>query len=408
MRIRATRIVIPLVLLGLALLLSSSLLMRLFFLSAILELIGFFWAFLGTRKVRVVFSNLPVYSRVGESLTESVTISNDGRLPGLLLKFEENSDMPGCGNMRQLNLKPKSSVSWQTTVNCSRRGWYHLGSATITAGDPLDIFSRKRVFGKPHSLLVYPETVELPYFEVSTSGILGDVSSGLLTGQTGTNAAGVREYLNGDSLMHIHWPSTARNGKLMVKMFDGGRASSTSEAVYVLVDMEKGVYQSTGDESSEEYAVKAAASLVKKYIEEGLHVGLILSSDPIVSFAPDRGDEYYYRLMEALALAHSSGTIPIHRVINEYLKTISGDATVVIVTPATTPVLVESVRQLRAREILVSVVSVDSASFSGNESSSNITRHLRWLGIQVYVVRKGENLGTSLDRRTMPFTLHYI
>jgi uncharacterized protein (DUF58 family) len=408
MRIRATRIVIPFVILGLALLLSSPLLMRLFFLTAILEFIGFIWAFLGVRKMRVVFSDLPVYSRVGDDLTESITVTNDGRLPGLLLEFAEKSDMPGCANMRQLNLKPKSSLSWETTVHCSKRGLYRLGSATVTAGDPLGIFSRKQVFGKPHSLLVYPSTVELPYFEVSSSGMLGDVSSGLLSGQTGTNAAGVREYLNGDSLMHIHWPSTARNGRLMVKMFDGGRASSTSDAVYVLVDMEKGVYPGTGDDSSEEYAVKAAASLVRKYIEEGLHVGLILSSNPIVAIAPDRGDEHYYRLLEALALTKSTGIEPIHRVISEYLKTISGDATAVIVTPATTTNLVDSVRQLRGKEILVSVVSVDTASFGGIESSSNITRHLRWLGIQVYVARKGEDMGTSLDRRTMPSTLHYI
>lgn len=408
MRIRATRIVIPLVLLGLALLLSSPLLVRLFFLAIIVELVGFFWAFLGGRKVRVAFSDLPVYSRVGDRLTESVVVTNDGAMPGLLLKFEENSDMPGCGNVRQLDLKPKSSVRWQTTINCTRRGRYNFGTATVTSGDPLGIFSRQHVFGEPHSLLVYPDTVELPYFEVSTSGILGDVSSGLLTGQSGTNAAGVREYLNGDSLTHIHWPSTARNGKLMVKMFDGGRASSTSEAVFVMVDMERGVHQGTGDDSSEEYGVKAAASLVRKYIEEGLHVGLILSGDPVVSFAPDRGDKHYYRLLEALALAQSNGTVPVDRVINEYLKTISGDSTVVIVTPATTPMLVESVRQLRGREILVAVVSIESASFGGSDSSSNITRHLRWLGIQVYAARKGEDLGASLDRRTMPSTVHYI
>lgn len=310
--------------------------------------------------------------------------------------------------MRELNLKPKSSVTWQSTVNCSQRGRYHLGSATVTAGDPLGIFSRKRLFGEPRSLLVYPETVELPYFEVLASGVLGDVSSGGLIGQSGTNAAGVREYLNGDSLTHIHWPSTARNGKLMVKMFDGGRALSTSEAVYVLVDMEKGLHQGTGAESSEEYAVKTAASLIKKYTEDGLHVGLILSADPMVSLAPDRGNEHYSRLLEALATVHANGSVPIEQVINTYLKIKAGDATVVVVTPATKPSLVDSVRQLRGREVLVSLVSIDPVGFGGNQSSYSITRHLRWLGVQVYVVKCGEDIGTSLDRRTMPSAVQYI
>lgn len=35
-----------------------------------------------------------------------------------------------------------------------------------------------------------------------------------------TNAAGVREYAQGDSINRIHWKSTARRGKLIVKEFE--------------------------------------------------------------------------------------------------------------------------------------------------------------------------------------------
>ena len=171
MIIRTTRIVFPLFLLGLALLLSSQLVMRLFFVCLILELIGFLWAFLGARKLHVAFSKLPVYSRVGDRLTETITVNNDAVMPGLLLSFEEVSDMPGFSNTREMNLKPKSSLIWQVTVNCTRRGRYHLGSGSVTAGDPLGIFCRKRNVGERQSVLVYPAPSSNPtsFFARSTN-----------------------------------------------------------------------------------------------------------------------------------------------------------------------------------------------------------------------------------------------
>ena len=402
MKIRGTRIIIPLVILILALLLNSNLLLRLFFLSVMVLLISYLWALVGARGVRVQFGELPVISQVGADFNEDITVFNDSRIPKLLLKLEENTDLPGYNNLMELNLRSKSSLHWQTQVKCRRRGRYSLGSATITAGDPFGFFWRNHHAGEPRHLLVYPATMGLPLFDVSTPSNLGDSSSGWLIGQTGTNASGVREYVNGDSLMHIHWPSTARSGKLMVKMFDDGRAPSSSEDVYVVVDMHQASHQGQGDEGTEEYAVTVAASLVKKYMDRGLQVGLIISGDPLVSFLPGRGEEHYSRMMEALALVQASGEIPIDHVIATRMKPVINDATVVVISPVTTPSLADAVRQLRIREVLVSVVLLDPASFGGITSSSNLARQLRWLGIPVYIARKGEELFKVLDRRTTP------
>lgn len=408
MKIRKTLIIIPLIILALSLLLSSPLLLRVFILLAIFELIGFFWALFGGRRIKVQFSKLPEKAYQGDNLTESITVTNEGRMPGLLLKFEEKSDMPGCSNIKDLHLRPKSSMTWQATVECRHRGLFHLGSGTVTAGDPFGLFSRQRHFGQSSKLLVFPSTVELPYFEASMSGVLGSASSGRMTGQSGINAAGVREFTSGDSLTHIHWPTTARSGRLMVKMFDGGRASSASEALYVLLDMNKQSHKGKNVESTEEYAVTAAASLLKKYTDDGLQVGLIVSGSPVVTFPPERGEEHYYRMLEALALVRANGTVAIDEVLGGYLKGLTSDSTLVVVTPATDTLMVDAVRQLRSKEILVSVVSVDPSSFGGQVSSSTVVRLLRWLGVQVYVSSQGEELVKSLDRRIIPSTVQYI
>ncbi len=402
MKIRGTRIAIPVIILVLALLLSSNLLLRLFAVTVLLLLISYLWAVLGARKIKVRFGKLPEYSSVGDRIHETVSVLNDGRLPGLLLKFKEETNIPGYYNLKELNLKPKKSFDWSTEIYCQRRGRYLLGSGIIAAGDPFGLFSKNHKFGERHSLLVYPATVELPFFEVGTPGVLGEGSNGLLIGQSGTNAYGVRDFVNGDSLTHIHWLSTARNGKLMVKTFDGGRASSVSENMFIVLDMEKTVHQGTGDQSTEEYAVTIAASLARKYSDQGLGVGLIVSGNQVLSFSPESGEEHFYRMLESLAMVRADGRTTVDQIISAKLRGVTVDYSVVVVTPATTPLLADAVRQLRSREIPVSVVSLDSESFGGDNGSSDIARHLRWLGAPVYVVRKGDDLCKTLDWRTMP------
>ena len=52
--------------------------------------------------------------------------------------------------------------------------------------------------------------------------------------EEGSSASRVREYLPGDKLVHIHWPSTARSNQLMTKEFD---ATGRSEEVWLFLDL---------------------------------------------------------------------------------------------------------------------------------------------------------------------------
>jgi uncharacterized protein (DUF58 family) len=52
-----------------------------------------------------------------------------------------------------------------------------------------------------------------------------------------TNVAGVREYAPGDSFNRIHWPSTARAGRLIVKEFE---LDPTAD-IWLFLDMQREV-----------------------------------------------------------------------------------------------------------------------------------------------------------------------
>lgn len=407
MKVRKVVIIAPLALLALALILSSNLLLRLFVLSAFVPLLGYVWAYYGARGIRVRFGETPRRSRVGAVFSQDVVVYNESRLPKLLIKVEENTDLPGYGNAVMLNLKAQSSISWQTHVQCRRRGQYRLGQAFVQAGDPLGLFKQRRLLGQPQYVLIYPATVELPFFDVSAVSSLGNVSGGWLAGRAGPDASSVRELAHGDGITKIHWPTTARTGRLMVKVFGEEHSPTVSENICIIADMHQAAHIGEGDDSTVEYTVTIAASLVKKYLEEGLRVGLAISSDPACIFRPDSGEAHMDSMFESLALVQANGQVPIDRFISSYAQQMGTDATVVIVSPAQVPLLNEAARQLRSRRNAVGLVRLDRASFGAAAGPPNAARSLGSLGIHGYSVRKGDDLAMALDNRSGPPSARY-
>jgi len=391
--------VVPVVLLAMALAGGSSLILRLFFLSVLVPLAGYLWTVFGIRGINVQAEKPPEHCQVGEWFQHEVTVFNSSRLPKLWLKVEENTDMPGPRNAGVLNLSPGSSHRWQTSVYCRRRGRYSLGSVMATATEPFGLFSQQRSLGEPHSILVYPATFDLPLFKLSSFSDFGYGSGYRSISQISPNASSVREFTTGDSLQHIHWRGTAHTGKLMVKLFDADRSFNTSTTVWVIVDMEEGCHRGQGEETTEEYGVTIAASLIRKHLESGMRVGMAASGDQSYLFPPERGEEHLWRMLEALALMKATGEVPVGQLIREQMGHFGDDSVVIIVTPSATGRLVDATRQLKNRVESVVAVLLDAASFGGNTRATDIARSLSLAGVQVYVVRQGDELARALDNR---------
>ena len=90
---------------------------------------------------------------------------------------------------------------------------------------------------------------------------------------------------------YIHWPATARKGKLMLKQFDGGM----EDVLWILLDMQAGTTVGNELENTEEFAVTAAASIAKSYSEVGWAVGLLAQSDRQFLLPPQEGAPAYER-----------------------------------------------------------------------------------------------------------------
>ncbi|MFB2579903.1 DUF58 domain-containing protein [Herbiconiux sp. P15] len=105
-----------------------------------------------------------------------------------------------------------------------RRSVISVGPVRSVRGDPLGLLRREIRWTDPRDLFVHPRTVSLGG---SSSGFLRDlegIESRVLS-DNDVSFHALREYVPGDDRRYIHWKTSARTGKLMVRQFEETRRS---------------------------------------------------------------------------------------------------------------------------------------------------------------------------------------
>lgn len=397
---KITAIVVTILLLAAALLLGSILLLRLFFLSVLVVALSYLWTVLSLRNLIVRTEKPPEHLHVGDRFQQKVTVFNTDRLPRLWLKLEDNTDLPGHADSTLGNIAGLGSYSWETDFTCRQRGRYYLGPLTVTASDPFGIFTRQRILGEPQDIIVYPTAIDLPHFKFSSFSDFGYGAGYQSISRISPNASSVREFASGDSLHHIHWPTTARMGKVMVKMFDADRSYNASKIGWILLDMNNDSHSGWNEDASDECAITVAASIIEKYVKGGMRVGLLAADNKQSLVMPERGEEHLWQLLAILALMKTGWKMTLSQTVLQNLDSIRDNPLVIIIATSATPNLMETIHQLKNRVDSVVVVLLDVASWGGRPLSTEIARTLTWSGAQVYTVRKSDELSQALDSKT--------
>lgn len=345
---------------------------------------------------------------VGEELQETLTLTNGSRLPKLWLEVWDFSTLPGYRANRVMQIGGQSSRSWAVAQICSARGMYRMGPITIRSGDPLGLFPRWRSIPVAHDVLVFPATVDATEFRVPTSSLSG---GRMMTGkhplQTST-VAGVRDYDAGDPLNRVSWTATARSGRLMTKEFD---LDPTSD-VWIVLDLDQAQHVTERYprghpayrqpvapwlDSTEEYAVTAAASLAKRCLDEGRVVGMIATGNHLEVLTPDRSERQYVRVLESLALVRADGAMPLAECLTMEARRFRRQSVVIVVTGSASDEWVPPLARLMTRGISTSVVLVDQETFGPAPSPLLAVSALTAAEIPVVLVKHGEELGAALE-----------
>ncbi|MBI4200392.1 MAG: DUF58 domain-containing protein [Chloroflexi bacterium] len=385
-----------LVLAGLVLVLALatgfSLFYRLFYVLALAMVGSGLWAWLNLRWLEVRVERRARQVEVGGQLVERMTVRNKGWLPKPWLEVRELTDMPGHEPGMTVSLGGGAFRSWRTVAPCRRRGSYTLGPVRVATGDPLGLFRLEASFCDTQRLVVLPAVVPLPAFVLPAADLPGEGPLRARPHHVTPHAATVREYAPGDSVKKVHWPTTARLTRLMVKEFDPGFTSD----VWVLVDMQERVQVQDGSDATDELAVTIAASVSRRLLNLRLSVGLAASGSRFALLPPDRTEGHFGQLLETLAQLRADGNLPIREAIAYLEPRLSRHTTLVVVTPSVDPGWPAALDPLRRRGVRWVAVSIDPASFGGSDSAAPLLRSVAERGVPIYLVRKGEDLRIAL------------
>jgi uncharacterized protein (DUF58 family) len=304
-----------------------------------------------------------LHAQVGENLSVTYTIRNAGRLPKLWLEVNNPSTLPVPLPGRALFLGSRGERSWIARVPLTLRGHYRVDPLHIRTGDPFGFFEASATVGSGVGVTVYPRVEPLPRWRLPATSLEGTHASPERTLQTTPLVTSVRPYAPGDAYNRIHWKSTARQGELQVKEFD---LEQTADA-WVFLDLDRSVQTGSGEESTLEAGVRAAASIAARALVENRAVGFTAASHRTTVLPADRGGRQHQKIMALLAAVRGDGDSPFVEVLIQGLGRLRRGMTAVVITPSLERDWVRPLAALRSRGVACVVVHLDAIAYEDRQ-----------------------------------------
>lgn len=205
----------------------------------------------------------------GDDIAGEVVVRNHGRrlaLPGRI----DIPVGPGLVEFGVPLLRPGHTVSQPLEIPGLRRGIVDVGPATTVRSDPVGLLRREHAFADIHEVFVHPRTVTLPS---TSAGLIRDLEGNATRRLVDSDMSfhAIRPYVAGDSRRHIHWKSTAKTGRLMVRQYEESRRSRMA----IVLGVSENEYL---DADEFELAVSCAASLGLRAVRDARDVSIVTGS----------------------------------------------------------------------------------------------------------------------------------
>ena len=359
---------------------------------------------LGLTDLEAGYAVSQLSGHVGDRLRVTYTLRNTGRIPKPWLEIHNPTTLAGGLPGRALSLRGRQERSWLVRTPLLRRGHFRIEPLQIRTGDPFGFFEASASVGQGITLIVYPRLIPLPMWRLPPANVEGAHAQPERTLQTTPLATTVRPYAPGDSMNRIHWRTTAKTGEIQVKEFD---LEQTADA-WIFMDLEAANEAGSGDASTTEVAVRAAASIADKALGENRAVGLTVNAHRLTILPTDRGARQRLKILQLLAAVEADGRTPLAEALVTGVNRLRRGMTAIVVTSSQDTAFVRPLATLRSRGIASVVVLLDQAQFAPDpdpeaaEAQRQRTRAVRHalaeFEVPTFVVRPDQDLAEALAR----------
>lgn len=239
-------------------------------------------------------------------------------------------------NTISLFIMPYQRVKRTYKVSANKRGRYLIGDITVNVGDFLGLKEYTVQIPCSEELVVLPRRYDLDENMAAAGDYNGDISVRRWIIEDPVLMTGIKEYTGCEPLKTIHWPSSLRYGKLMVKKFD----YTTDEKVLIIMNIECCIpFWINIDCTKIEKCISAARSMMEYFEEEGIPYGFASNSQISGMYnessviTPGLGGYHLSSLLEVLGRCDYS----INMTFEDYLKKLLSInlkySTCVVITP---------------------------------------------------------------------------
>ena len=344
-------------------------------------LIGWLWVRSLRNHLRLTREMRFLWAQVGDKLEEQFTLTNNGPLPATWIELVDHSTLPGCSAARATSLASTETNTWHTTGVCIRRGIYQLGGTTLRSGDPFGSYTVEIHQSESSRMVVMPPIIPLPSIEIMPGGWTGEGRPRPNLIEQTVNASSVREYVHGDSLKLIHWPTTARHNNLYTRILDGSPASNW----WIALDVDSTVQAGDDPVSTVELGVILAASLADRGMRARYSVGLLASGLQTIWLKPADGEHHRLEILRALAVIER-GHVPLSDLLERSIPALGQRTSLIIITPSVSSDWMSSLPRLQRRGISPTIVLMDPASFGAPQRVDSLAEALAQMGVPRFIL----------------------
>lgn len=365
--------------------------------------VGVAWPHWLVRRLSVVRSG-PSRAEEGETIAFDVAVTNHGRLPRFMVELVDRLPFVGAAagataagpqTLGVVSYVPGGSTRrFAMPLLCEKRGFYRLGPVGLASSFPLGLVeARQRRNEGVQTLTVYPDVFAI--VDLPLKGAPSQIHRGGYLLPEGSGAAefsGLREYRQGDSPRHIHWPSTARANELMVKEFE----PLASACLCLALDQSAAANVGSGKEATFEYAIRIAGSIARFGCARNLRTRVLGEGGQRLDIPAGSGEHQYQTILDTLAVIEADGSLPYARLLERVALQVAPGETVVVFLAEPEDrfaATLQALALLRGKRAHLLAVLFDAASFGAQPAGPDAREGaLLELGAHCIHVRRGDDL----------------
>ena len=405
-----------------ALVTGAAIYSRLLYLGIFLGIGSWVWTLWVARGLRMSRSARVLRANVGDFFEEHFEVVNGSRALAPWIEIFNQSAIPYASGSHVLTLVPgRQKRVYLARTWLTRRGAFALGPTRVSTGDPFGLFKSGKEIAAAQTLVVLPMLFEIKSFLFPPGLLPGGQVIRRKSSDITPHAAGVREYVHGDAMKRIHWPTSIRRNQLMVKEFE----QDPQAEVWLCLDSQSDVHREKSHQynqtplgsnffgrrpdfkltpSSLEYSISITASLAHYFIAQRRAVGYASAGQTVIVHYAERGERQEGKILETLAFIEADGDLSITALVAAQASQLPQGSTAVLITPTIRPDLLQAVDDLQRRFLRPVVILLDIETFGGMRGTDKIALSLRERRVPVCVIACDDDLAQALSKFSVNYT----